>query len=142
MLLPGLIPGEMLLLGVLDEAAPLPDELTGEMLPAGLFAERMLLLGVLEGPALTIEDGGAGSGVKLGLGAGSLLDTRSAGHVPQDPLKKPQGFPRKHCQWPSDVVQVRMATQLGSALGLPEGVSELLGPGGCVRKTYSATTFC
>jgi hypothetical protein len=94
----------------------------------------MLLLIVLVGLApdalppiaLLVEDD-CMSEVEGELGDGSLLETRSAGQVPQDPLKKPHGLPSRHCQWPSEFVQVRMPTQLGSLVGAFEGASEFAG---------------
>jgi hypothetical protein len=131
----GLLPAGLLPAGLLPAGL-----LLAGLLLVGLFPKDVLLLGVL-GELLPIKllpieplvEDGAMSGVERALGDGSLLETRSAGQVPQSPLKKPQGLPRKHCQWPAEFVQVRMPTQLGSAIGSLEGVLELTEPGAYMR---------
>lgn len=52
------------------------------------------------------------------------LGARSAGQVPQSPLKKPQGLPRRQVQEPAEFTQVRMRVQLGSAIGSLEAEPE------------------
>jgi hypothetical protein len=121
----------------------LPAELTEDPPPTGVFPEDIVLVVRVPEelisrkplPAKLLAGDGSLTEVERLPDEGTLLETRSAGQVPQSPLKKPQGLPRRHCQWPAEFVQVRIPTQLGSATGSLEAVSEVEGLGLCVFGT-------
>lgn len=76
-----------------------PDELTEELLPVELPVEDMLPVVVL--PSGLLVDNELLIEVESLSDGGTLLEASSAGQVPQSPLKKPHGLPRRQVQEPS-----------------------------------------